>query len=183
MSRVPHKSIEATSEIDPVVSAQLEAAGEDLSGHLFGAMGNVPGLGRAYFRFGAGIVSLCGIEPCLRELVAIVVLEALGASNMAARHYQLALKLGVTEHKLAQRHAFRTAPEFTETERSVLSFAAESAREVNVKAETFGKLATWFTVQEQTALTLLVAYYAGLACIAVPLEAQPDPIQEIEHDI
>jgi hypothetical protein len=58
----------------------------------------------------------------------------------------------------------------------VLSFADESARDVNVKAETFGKLATWFTVQEQTALTLFAAYYAGLACIAVPLEAEPDLI-------
>lgn len=177
MSRVPHKpikSIEATTEIYEVVSAQLEAAGEDLSGRLFGAMGNAPELARAYFGFGASVFSLCGIKPCLRELVAIVVLEALGASNMAARHYQLALKLDVTERKLARRDAFRTAPEFTEKERSVLSFAAESARDVNVKADTFGKLATWLTVQEQTALTLLVAYYAGLACIAVPLEAEPD---------
>ncbi|RQU98683.1 carboxymuconolactone decarboxylase family protein [Burkholderia cenocepacia] len=176
MSRVPYKSIEATTEISPVVSAELEAAGEGLSGRLFGAMGNAPELARAYFGFGAGVLSLCGIEPCMREMVAIVVLEALGASNMAARHYQLALKLGVTEHKLAQRHAFRTAPQFTEKERSVLSFADESARDVNVKAETFGKLATWFTVQEQTALTLFAAYYAGLACIAVPLEAEPDLI-------
>ncbi|MDR6423842.1 alkylhydroperoxidase family enzyme [Paraburkholderia phenoliruptrix] len=176
MSRVPHKSIEATTGISTVVSAELEAAGEDLSGRLFGAMGNAPELARAYFGFGAGVLSLCGIEPCLRELVAIVVLEALGASNMVARHHQLALKLGVTEHKLAQRHAFRTAPEFTEKERSVLSFADESARDVNVKAETFGKLATWLTVQEQTALTLLAAYYAGLACVAVPLEAEPDLI-------
>jgi alkylhydroperoxidase family enzyme len=176
VSRVPRKSIEATAGIDPVVSAQLEAAGEDLAGRLFGAMGNAPELARAYFAFGASVLSLCGVEPCLRELVAIVVLEALGASNMAARHHQLALKLGVTECKLAQRHAFRTAPEFTERERSLLSFAAESARDVNVKAETFGKLGTWFTVQEQTALTLLVAYYAGLACIAVPLEAEPELI-------
>lgn len=176
MSRVPHKPIKATTQIDPVVSTQLEIAGEDLSGRLFGAMGNAPELGDAYFGFGASIVLLCGIEPCLRELVAIVVLEALGASNMVGRHYQLALKLGVPEQKLAQRHAFGTAPEFTEKERAVLSFANESAREVNVKAETFGRLATWFTVQEQTALTLLVAYYAGLACIAVSLQAEPDPI-------
>jgi len=176
VSRVPHESIEATAEIHPVVSGQLKAVGEDLSGRLFGTMGNAPELARAYFGFGASVLSFCGIDPCLREWVAIVVLEALGASNMAARHCQLALKLGVTERKLAQRHAFRTAPEFTEKERSVLSFAAESARDVNVKDETFGKLATWFTVQEQTALTLLVVYYAGLACIAVPLEAEPDLI-------
>lgn len=174
MSRVPHQPIAVTTELLPAVSAQLVAVGEDLSGPLFGAMGNAPELAHAYFGFGAGVVSLCGIQPGLRELVAIIVLEAIGASNMAARHCQLALKLGVPEHQLAQRHVFRTAPEFTEQERSVLSFAQESARDVNVKAQTFAKLATWFTVQEQTALTLLVAYYAGLACIALPLQAEPD---------
>jgi alkylhydroperoxidase family enzyme len=147
---------------------------QDFAGRLYTVTNNAPALARAYREFGAAVLSGSGLDPALRELVTTVVLEACGARKMAERHGKSAVRLGIPESKLRDAADFETAVGFSDFERAVLRFALESARAVHVDEETFAALRRWLDLRAQTALTLLVAYYAGLAHIAVPLDAESD---------
>ncbi|MDR3512740.1 MAG: carboxymuconolactone decarboxylase family protein [Caulobacteraceae bacterium] len=151
----------------------LATVGEDLDGPLFSAMAEAPRLARAYFEFGAGLIKSCGLDPALRELAIAMTLAACGAQSMARRHLALAGSLGADAAKIERLQDFEDEPGFAEPEKAVLRFARESALGVSVSAEIYGGLQDWFDVRSQAAIALLVAYYAGLAHIAVPLGAEP----------
>ena len=153
--------------------AILRALDEHVEGVPFAAMAVSEHLAHSYQAFGAGVLLSCPIEPGLRELAVAMTLRACGAHAMAERHIRLAARLGVDVYKLESLSAFETAEGFTGRERAVLRFAMESATKVQVGDAAFDALGTWFDTKATAALVLLVAYYAGLAHIAVPLDAQP----------
>jgi len=149
--------------------ARRADAVEDPSDPLFGALSALDPLSDSYCRFGAALLSEPSLSPILRELLIVVVLETCGAMQMAARHRAQAAYLGVDPMRLQNLATFETAPGFSDIERATLSFARDSALHIHVDEATFVALRTWFDLRAITVLTLLVAYYSGLAHIAVPL--------------
>jgi alkylhydroperoxidase family enzyme len=143
--------------------------GEDPEAPLFAAMKAAPALARCYFDFGRAIVEDRALSPALRELVTIAVLDVLDARAMAACHRARAETFGVSRDKLQSLASFATSEHFDEPEHAALRFAVESTSHIHVAAETFQDLYRSFDLHAITALTLLVAYYAGLALIAKTL--------------
>jgi alkylhydroperoxidase family enzyme len=149
--------------------ADTLGSGEHPEAPLFAAMKAAPALARCYFDFGQAIVEDRAVSPALRELVTIIVLDVLDARAMATCHRARAETLGVSRDKLQSLASFATSAHFDESEHAALRFAVESTRHIHVAAETFRDLYRSFDLPSMTALTLLVAYYAGLALIAKTL--------------
>jgi alkylhydroperoxidase family enzyme len=90
-------------------------------------------------------------------------------------HWNAALHAGVKRVQLEGLAQFETSPQFNDQERAVLRYAKEATETGVVSDSTWGKLRSYFDIQQAMEVVLTVAWYNCVVRILLPLQIEHEP--------
>jgi 4-carboxymuconolactone decarboxylase len=130
---------------------------------------------RPFLRFGAAILGELQLDAKLRELAILQVAAQAQAEYEWVQHAAIALAIGVSEEQIAAVESQELdSASLSETERAVLTFAAEVVRQPRVSDETFAAVSRSLSPREIVELLLTVGNYLMLARVMTTLELEID---------
>lgn len=125
------------------------------------------------------------LDPRLRELAVLTVVNSAPSHYALAHHRRMALAVGVRAQQLDALDEFETAPVFSDVERAVMRYAREATVALEVSDPTWDALATHLSPSQQVLeVVLQVAWYNASARIMVPLRIElEDEYRDSRHGI
>jgi alkylhydroperoxidase family enzyme len=173
MARVPY--VQAKPGEAPADLVQLYAEIAGLRGsvhHLHQALANQPAALRAFMGMSRYIRNEAALAPHLRELAVLATAYALEAPYEIFHHVPAARRAGVREAQLAAFPDWAASDEFDPTERAVLSYADQVARQRQVSDETWTELERHLARPELVDLALTVGWYHLCAAVLGGLQIE-----------
>ncbi len=140
--------------------------------NLFKVMGHCPYIGLNFQRLGNSILRGEKLSPKLRELAVLRVGNLARSEYEFTKHTVIGLQAGVTQKQIDGLASWKTSPAFNETERAVLAYTDEVARDVSVSDRTFADLRRFLDEDQVVELTAAIGYYGMVCRILVALKVE-----------
>ncbi len=138
-------------------------------------LAHCPEIGNDYGRFAGSILRGENVPAKLRELATLRVGYLAQAEYEFKHHTPLALGAGLSQKQIDDIGNWPDSPEFDETERTVLRYTDEVARDNAVTDETFAGLKRLFSEHDIVELTLVIGYFVMLCRILVAFQIELEP--------
>ena len=152
MQRVP------SAGFDPVLQKRLEELwGKPVN--LYRALGNHPGLTKAWTEFANAIRHDSRTPRALREVMILRTAQIARSEYEWAHHLRMARKAGVSEAKIAALGDWRASAAFDAKERAALALT-EAVMACNVTDEVHAEAKKHFSDAEFVELSLTAGFYA-----------------------
>jgi AhpD family alkylhydroperoxidase len=171
------------ASLAPEAKAEWErlrkSRGGAVPGHLYQLLAHSPRLMGRWAAF-AGTVrgydpdGPVELEARSRELAILVVALCTGADYEWAAHMPIARREGVTEEQVAALLREDREP-FSEKDKALLAYAAESTRKVQVSRDTFAALCEHFDERQILELTVAIGFYNCVARVVQALAIDLEP--------
>ena len=142
--------------------------------NLYRALAHNPDAMLSTLKLGNSLLTKSELSPKLRELVILRVAKLAGSDYEWAQHYPVALEAGVSREQTEAISNWQESEAFSDTERAVLKYTDEVAKNVKVPDETFDALKQYLSERNIVELTLSIAYWGLIARILVPLQVDID---------
>jgi 4-carboxymuconolactone decarboxylase len=136
--------------------------------------GHAPKLFKAVASYASALRTETTLPPDLRELVILRTSQVAESPYEGSVHRGIALKHGVPAAKIEALKGWRQSQLFDETERTVLAYVDQAARDGNVDDATFAAIAKLYSPREIIELTATIAWYTGNARFAKSLRIVPE---------
>ena len=138
-------------------------------------LAHCPEIGNSYQRFAGSILRGENVPAKLRELATLRVGYLAQAEYEFIHHTPLGLRAGLSQKQIDDIGNWPDSPEFDETERTVLRYTDEVARDNAVTDETFAGLKGLFSEHDIVELTLVIGYFVMLCRILVAFQIELEP--------
>ena len=137
---------------------------------LYQALGNSPGMLRAWTAFAWPLRSDATTPRELRELMIMRVAQLTAAPYEWLAHWNMAVGHGVAEEQLRALADWRQSDAFSEQERAALTTADELTLELGLSDGTWSELTALFEPAEIVELILTAAFYSCVSRVLGVLE-------------
>jgi alkylhydroperoxidase family enzyme len=171
MTRIPLRGpADVTGDHAAIIEA-LDAQGSLIN--LYRAMANSPEALRRFYAFVAALWS-GALDDRTREIAILSAVAASDAPYPLGWHLLDAADAGLSPSEVRAIVEDRAAVALTAPEASIARFARDLARDARVSDAVFTDVAAFMSEREIVELTLLVAAYRMVACVANALGADLD---------
>ena len=142
---------------------------------LYRVLANAPQLLRSYSTLARSLRYDAQVPRPLRELLILRTAQLVGSDYEWSHHRAMAVKVGITDAKVAELARWRDSDRFDTAERAVLGLA-EQVHEMAVSDAGFADLRTVFGADEVVELLLTAAFYQAVARLiqGLGLEVEPE---------
>ena len=175
MARLPYVKPENAAASPDL--ARLFAEIADLRGsvhHLHQVLANQPAALDAFMRMSRYVRNDASLPPRLRELAVLATAHALDVDYEKFHHVPAARRAGVREEQIAAFPDWRSADVFDPTERAVLDYADQVARNRAVDDAAFAAVQQQLRRGEIVDLALTCGWYHLCAAIIGPLRIETE---------
>ncbi len=174
MPRVPYLNREDLPAEDRDIYDRLVAGRGAVSG-LFRVLAHSPGPLRRLVDYSVCLRTGLKLDPALRELATMTVALLTAVDYEFTHHWEIAQRVGVSVQKLKALSDYERSPLFTDQERAVIRYSAETTRSVRVADATFAALRAFLDTERIVELVQIVAYYNMVARILESLGVELEP--------
>ena len=172
MARLPFLSGEDISANLPNIVRRLEQERGSVP-NVYRVLAHAPLLADAFRTVSLALRNDSLLDPRLRELAVLTVVNSAPSHYALAHHRRMALAVGVRAQQLDALDEFETAPVFSDVERAVMRYAREATVALEVSDTTWDGLTTHLPSNQQVLeVVLQVAWYNASARIMVPLRIE-----------
>lgn len=177
----------STDVDDPILNPifdRFREAGRELP-DLYRALGNAPAMLRAWVDMAWPLRLEAATSRALRELMIMRVAVLTGAAFEWEAHWPAAVSAGVRPSQLARLDEWRTADEFTPTERLAMQLVDEMIADGAASAATVAALRQEFGDGECVELILTAGFYSCVSHTLLTLGIEPDgrPVDDDRREI
>ena len=173
MARVPYPKKEDLAEQDRhIYERMVRERGE---GHIWLALANHPKVLEGVMAMAGSLRNETKFDRRYRELGIVMVGLITKSQYEFDHHWNAALHAGVKRAQLEGLAQFETSPQFNDQERAVLRYAKEATETGVVSDSTWGKLRSYFDIQQAMEVVLTVAWYNCVVRILLPLQIEHEP--------
>jgi 4-carboxymuconolactone decarboxylase len=133
-----------------------------------------PKLAAAYMKFGGRLLGAPKLAPRLRELVVLYIGWRNKAEYEWVQHVALGREAGISAEEIEAVKQGAAAPNWTDTERAVLSATEQLLSHAQVDDQTWQQLAAAFDKQQLIELLFVIGNYTMLSFIINTFGIQPE---------
>ncbi|EZP71081.1 Carboxymuconolactone decarboxylase [Sphingomonas paucimobilis] len=154
----------------------LERERQRPNSNIFRAIANLPDVLDRFIPMANAIRDAGGLDAELRELVIIMTCLTIGSSYEEDRHWNIAVRMGVSKDKLAAIWGFEHSSHFDEREKAVLRLARQTARApAQVSEDVWRDVERHLGSGPALAVLFTVGWYKMTACVTGPLDLDDEP--------
>lgn len=171
----------------PLQSRETQPGQEDLwdmlereravpTSNVFRAMANCPEILKAFIPMADAVRKGSGIDPKLRELAIVMACQTMGTHYERDRHWNMALRAGVTKEKLERLWDFDKSDVFSDDERAVLRLAKYATQApAQVPDEVWDGVHERLGTSQSVALLFSIGWYNMTGRLTGPLQLEDEP--------
>jgi 4-carboxymuconolactone decarboxylase len=131
--------------------------------------------GQGFLKLGGALLRECAIDPKLREVAILRVGHLSNANYEVHQHRRIALKLGLTEAKLAALEVDADTSALSPLELKVLRFTDQLVHHVKAPDEMWNDLARHLDHRQMAELVLTVGFYMMVSRFLENFEIDIEP--------
>lgn len=141
--------------------------------NAFRMLAHTPAVGASALRLVLALLTETGLDPKLREMVILRVIQCCEGRYARTQHVAIAKSVGVSDVQIAMLERGDTPADlFSDRERAVFAFADENLRSCSVADETFAAVRELFSPREIVELTILIGYFRMISALLTTLDVE-----------
>jgi alkylhydroperoxidase family enzyme len=144
--------------------------------NAFRMLAQAPAIGAPILQFVYAILTATDLDPRLRQMVILRVVQRCEARYAWVQHAAIAASVGVGNSQIASLERGHLQSDlFTHREHAALAFTDEILDGPRVADDTFARVCEQFSTREVVELLLTVGYFQMISRLMTTLDIEPDP--------
>ena len=169
MARIPYVEKDKAPQEIAELFTKMEARGARV-GNIWKMLAHSPSTLLHLIRMGNALLSKTKLNPKLREMAILRTSVIVDCEYERRSHAMFGKEVGMTDEQVSTIKDWENSSAFNETERAVLRFTDEVAKNARVEDATFSDLAKHLNQETMVELALTIGFYGMLARILLPFE-------------